>query len=387
MSFSRRRWATRKADSRAALAALALAAALVWAVPLAGLALAGRSLAPYLAFPPRTAQVTHAPFSWSVFALLSVPLIAALGSYGVAVVRARPGARRRPVARFPWWGWLGLALLAAGWLAAWSDTLVPSAWRRESFTVLWLGYIVAMNALVFRQTGRSLITHRRRWFLFLFPASGLFWWSFEYLNRFVGNWYYVGVEARGDWEYFLQATPPFCTVLPAVASTWDWLRQSPRLDALALPSVNGGAPLAWLALAAGLLGLAGIGLWPDALFSLLWLAPLLILGGLQKLVVGETLFAPLVRGDWRLILQPALAALVCGLLWELWNFGSLAKWHYGIPYVERFRLFEMPLLGYAGYLPFGVECALVMDLVARAVEHRPLWPLDPDDRASSHNMR
>jgi hypothetical protein len=33
----------------------------------------------------------------------------------------------------------------------------------------------------------------------------------------------------------------------------------------------------------------------------------------------------------------------------------------------------MPLLGYAGYLPFGVTCALVMDLVARLVERRGLY--------------
>lgn len=79
----------------------------------------------------------------------------------------------------------------------------------------------------------------------------------------------------------------------------------------------------------------------------------------------ESLFVPLAQGDWRPVLQPALAALVCGFFWELWNYGSLAKWHYSIPYVDRFHVFEMPLLGYAGYLPFGVACALVLQLVGR----------------------
>jgi hypothetical protein len=37
-----------------------------------------------------------------------------------------------------------------------------------------------------------------------------------------------------------------------------------------------------------------------------------------------------------------------------------------VPFVQRFHVFEMPLLGYAGYLPFGVTCALAADLVARA---------------------
>jgi hypothetical protein len=100
---------------------------------------------------------------------------------------------------------------------------------------------------------------------------------------------------------------------------------------------------------------------------------LLVFAALQYLLTGETLFAPLAQGDWRPVLQPALAALVCGFFWEMWNYGSLAKWHYSIPYVQRFHLFEMPLLGYAGYLPFGVDCALVMQLVAR-LYREPSFP-------------
>ena len=46
----------------------------------------------------------------------------------------------------------------------------------------------------------------------------------------------------------------------------------------------------------------------------------------------------------------------------MWNFYSLARWEYAVPFVQRFKVFEMPLLGYAGYLPFGVECLAVADL-------------------------
>jgi hypothetical protein len=359
-----------------ATSVLLLGAGLVWAAPLLGVMASGGSAAAYLDFPPRTRFVAHAPFSWEAFAVLSIPPLAAVALYGAALARARPGARAAPGGRFPWWGWLGLALLAAGWWLAWTEGLVPGAWRRHVFTPLWVGYVLAMNGLVYRRAGRSLLTHRTAWFLALFPASAAFWWTFEYLNQYTASWHYTGIEAGGDLDYFLQATLPFSTVLPAVASTWAWLRQFPRLDALSLPALRGHALLPWLALAGGALGLAGAGVWPEGLYSMLWLAPPLALAGLQQLLMKETLFAPLSRGDWRPILQPALAALVCGLLWELWNFGSLAKWQYSIPYVQRFHLFEMPLLGYAGYLPFGVACALVMDLVARIGERRPAWPLN-----------
>jgi hypothetical protein len=156
-------------------------------------------------------------------------------------------------------------------------------------------------------------------------------------------------------------------VLPAVASTWEWLKTFPRFAALGegMPKLQVSVP-AMVSILVGLFALAGIGVWPQALFGLLWLAPLPVLLGLQKLLLGETLLAPLAQGDWRPLLQPAAAALVCGFFWELWNWGSLAQWHYAVPYVQRFHLFEMPLLGYAGYLPFGVECALAVDLVNRA---------------------
>ena len=146
---------------------------------------------------------------------------------------------------------------------------------------------------------------------------------------------------------------------------------------MALPAVRGHAAFVWVALAAGVIALAAIGIRADLLFPLLWIAPVLVLAGLQQLVVGESVFSPLARGDWRPILQPALAALICGFFWEMWNYGSLPKWHYSIPYVQRYYLFEMPLLGYAGYLPFGIACALAMDLVARSIERRAVWPLDP----------
>jgi hypothetical protein len=360
-----------------AIFVLLLAAAVICAAPLLGLAAVGQEVAGYLAFPPRTRFVPHPAFERVWFVALSLPVAGAIALYWRALANARPrtadAVSRR---RFPWWGWVGVILMAASWWLAWHEGIVPPAYRRHVFTPLWLGYIVAMNALVSRRTGHALVTDRTALLLALFVVSAGFWWLFEYLNQFAGNWHYAGIASLGDWDYFVQATLPFSTVLPAVGSTWAWLGTLPRLDAMKLPAIAGRAAFAWVALVAGVLSLAGIGLWPDVLFPMVWVAPLLILGGLQQLLFGESLFAALTRGDWRPVLVPALAGLFCGVLWELWNFGSLAKWHYSIPYVQRFHLFEMPLLGYAGYLPFGITCALVIDLAARCIERRAAWPLD-----------
>ena len=358
-----------------AIAALALTSLAVWGAPLAGLAVAGRPVAEFLAFPPRTREIVQPPFDWSVFVVMALPAVAALALLVAAIVRARPGRPGVATGIFPWWGWLGTGLVAAAWPASSTD-LVPAALRPLTFTLLWIGYILVMNGLAFRHSGSCLLTRRTGWFLCLFPLSAGFWWLFEHLNQFVHNWHYAGVGAESDREYFLRATLPFSTVLPAVASTWAWLAGLPRLQAMALPPLRGHAALAGIALAAGACALAAIGLRPDFLFPMLWIAPLLVLAGLQQLLSGETIFSPIARGDWRPVLQSALAALVCGFFWELWNWGSLARWHYAVPYVQRFHLFEMPALGYAGYLPFGIVCALVIDLAARAIGGRPAWPLD-----------
>jgi hypothetical protein len=52
----------------------------------------------------------------------------------------------------------------------------------------------------------------------------------------------------------------------------------------------------------------------------------------------------------------------------MWNYYSYAKWIYTIPYVQRFEIFEMPLLGYAGYLPFGLACAVIAGMIDRRTQ-------------------
>ena len=60
----------------------------------------------------------------------------------------------------------------------------------------------------------------------------------------------------------------------------------------------------------------------------------------------------------------ALGALVCGFFWELWNFYSYPKWTYHTPGVEFLHVFEMPLLGFLGYPPFGLELYALVHLIA-----------------------
>jgi hypothetical protein len=350
---------------------LFLAGLMLVGLPLAGVALSGRDVRQYCELPPLTHYVAHAPFRWSGFAwVLGLDLLLVLGlAWAVhRGWRATRGAAAPALrGRFPWWGWAGAALTSVAWVLAWNRFAWFAPLQRHTFTPLWLGYILVVNGLCWQRRGCCPLTGQPVRFVFLFGASALFWWFFEYLNRFVQNWYYLGVERFSAPEYVLLASVSFSTVLPAVYSTCELLRTWPALDR----GLQGQAPLrtgrprrrALAALAVAALGLTLIGVWPDTLFPLLWVSPLLILLSEQVLAGQPTLLNGLAAGDWRNLVVPPLAALVCGWFWEMWNVASLAKWEYAVPFVDRFHVFEMPVVGYGGYLPFGLECLLICELV------------------------
>jgi hypothetical protein len=358
------------------ISAIVLLLALLTGLPLLGVTLAGAPIGLYLEFPPRTHVVQPAPFSWPVFLVLSssVLLAAAPFAWRVATSRQLRQTAFLHTRPFPWWGWSGALLTAISWLLAWNRYPWFSALQPHTFTPLWIGYILIVNGFTFRRTGRCLLLDNPRKFFALFPLSAAFWWSFEYLNRFVQNWYYVGGQDLTAWQYVLHATIPFSTVLPAVHSTMELLASLPYLTAGMdrLPSIRW-TRQPWAAAAlliAASTGLIGIGIWPAWLFPLVWVAPLLLITALQLLVGQQTIFSRAEQGDWSELWLAAVAALVCGFCWEMWNSKSLAHWEYAISAVHRFKLFEMPLLGYAGYLPFGLECLAVTRLLFRD-EDRP----------------
>jgi hypothetical protein len=338
-------------------------------LPLLGVWAAGLPLEAYLEFPPQTRHVRHAAFSWPAFLLVAFLTAGAVVPVILRAIRswrATPPLAPRRRDSFPRWGWAGMAAGIAAWVLAWTRFPWMASLQAHTFTPLWLAYIVVVNAICRSRTGECPLTRRPVFFAALFPASAVFWWFFEYLNRFVQNWYYVG-EAFGPWSYFWYATLPFATVLPAVLSTRElvrsctWVRRAfGRMPPLSAP---GGRRLAWTALALAAAGLAGIGVWPSVLFPFLWVAPLLIIVALRSIRGRSHPLQELNRADWTGLASAALAALICGFFWEMWNVRSLAHWKYSIPFVQRFEIFEMPLLGYAGYLPFGLECTVVAALL------------------------
>ncbi len=264
-----------------------------------------------------------------------------------------------------WHGGIGCLLLGVAWPLNW---LLPGPRTHVLFFPLWLGYILVVDAVVHRRTGSSLLTRSPRDFAMLFVISVPAWWLFEAINWWTGNWEYLGRELFSDLEYFVLASLNFSTVMPAVFSTaelmgtFGWMQRfsrGPRVSAAA--RVCSGLFLTGLAM----LGLLLVS--PQIFYPFVWISVFCLVEPINFWLGRRSILTRLKEGDWRMVAALLTGTLACGFFWEMWNYLSYPKWIYHIPSANFWHLFEMPLLGYLGYLPFGLE----LYVLAHLVRHRP----------------
>ena len=271
--------------------------------------------------------------------------------------------------RLPFHGAVGLTLIAVAWPASW---LQVSPLGEYSFFPLWLGYILTIDALVLQRKGTSLLTRNATAFGGLFLASVPLWWAFEGINYFTQNWHYLGAEEYLTLRYAVVASWHFSIVIPAVFETaelvgsFGFLRRFQRG-----PVIQVSRPLLIGAMVLGLLSLVALVFWPRYVFPVTWLSLFLLLDPINYLRGQPSIVAWLRRGDWRLVVALGVGALVCGWFWEMWNYWAFPKWQYNISFVEFAHVFEMPLLGYGGYLPFGLEAYAVYHFLSGLVGRAP----------------
>ena len=268
---------------------------------------------------------------------------------------------RRP---FPLHGWWGAALIGVIWPVNWalSDIYPITAFV---FFPLWLGYCLLIDAINAWRTGTSLLRRSKKKYIGLFIASIPAWWLFEAVNWRVQNWFYAGGELFSDLQFFLLSSLSFSTVIPAVFGTAEWFRSHTWLDRLAPgPKI---APTEKTVRGFGLLGfimLIALLAWPRLFFPFFWLSIFFLLDPVNVHLGHRTLAERTAQRDWRPVIALWLGALFCGFFWEMWNWYSFPKWIYTIPWGDFGRIFEMPLLGYGGYMPFAMELFALYHLIA-----------------------
>jgi hypothetical protein len=256
-------------------------------------------------------------------------------------------------ARVPYHGWIGFGLIAVFWILNWTLTGFRTHW---GFFPLWLGYCLAIDGLVFWRTGTSLLTRSPAKYVGLFLVSSPVWWLFELLNVRTLNWSYLGAERFSSGEYAFWTTLCFTTVIPAVFGSAEFFASLDFVKRLKRGPVVGTDKRTVLTFfLLGWIMLALLLIWPKNFFPFLWLSLYFILEPINIWSGNRSLAHWTEKGDWRPIISLWLGVLLTAFFWEMWNYLSYPKWVYHVPWGNWLHIFEMPLLGYGGYLPFALE--------------------------------
>ena len=263
--------------------------------------------------------------------------------------------RGKPVKRYllPYRGLLGLILICVAWPFSWAES---GAGLQYTFFPLWLGFILAVDGLVLRRTGTSLIVRSPKIMAMMFILAIPYWWMFEAINQVIQNWVYIGSNPETNLFSLIQTSLAFSVVIPAVfevselVGSFNFINRFARMPALVLNRQQ----VAIIGIL-GVLSLAALLTWPKYLFPITWLSLFFIFDPINYLTGRPSITANVRHGDWRLVVAFALGALICGFFWEMWNYQATISWQYNIGFFDFARIFHMPLLGYGGYLPFGLE--------------------------------
>lgn len=223
----------------------------------------------------------------------------------------------------------------------------------------WWTYIVVLSCINHLRGQNSLLLDNPREFVWIFFYSTPVWLFFEIQNFWLNNWHYIGipVETYLRWPaYFLS----FATVLPGIFETENLLKSFGVFTQIR------GRPVAvtqsllvrFVILGALMMLLAPIR--PDLFFPLVWLGWIFLLDPLiYRRDRPRSFLGQAQRGEYSLLIRLLVAGMICGVLWEFWNYWASAKWVYTVPHLGFVKIFEMPMLGFFGFLPFALECYLL----------------------------
>jgi hypothetical protein len=277
------------------------------------------------------------------------------------------GILRHRRAALPLYAWAGLAILATAGTLLWQHDY----WVSIFFTpIAWTGYILFADGAVRTVRGRSRLHDSPREFFLMAALSIPLWLIFEGYNLRLQNWEYIGMPLSLGLD-LLGTGWAFATITPGILETADlvesfgWFGRTKPLQfsratearfmifgalCLVLPLVLPQHVAAYL-------------------FALVWVGFVFLLDPMNRRLGLPSLTGDLAAGEPNRFWSLFVAGWTCGWLWEFWNYWAAAKWHYIFPIMQEHKIFEMPALGYLGFLAFALE-VFVMYTTARWVLSR-----------------
>jgi hypothetical protein len=269
------------------------------------------------------------------------------------------------------YGWFGLLLLIVSEYCLYRKIEPVYTWF---YCFAWWSYILIADNLLLKLRGRSLLTGRRMEFWTMLPLSVFIWLLFEAYNFVINNWAYDALPVQ-IWQRWPGYALSFATVLPGIFITSDLVEllfgspsQGAASECEILSEKPSSHPSHLIVILGLILTIAPL-IWPRYFFAAAWLGPIFLLDPLLEKFGIKSLSLSIYSKDRRRVWSLMLGGMLCGLMWEFWNYWAGSKWIYTVPFFGKWKLFEMPLLGFLGFLPFALECWVLYHLL-RAIPPR-----------------
>lgn len=251
------------------------------------------------------------------------------------------------------YGWAGILIMIAGELLLFTGNEFIGIWMTP---VMWTGYILFVDNVIYGRTGSSLLMVSGKHLPVILVISIVSWLIFEGYNYLLKNWYYIDLPENTPVRYCGYAWS-FATIIPGVLITKDFLSSLHLFDKTRSTVFHIPARIQYGVITVSMLACIYPLLYPNEyLFPLVWVGFIFLIDPLVNLMGGNSVIGEIMKGRPALIYRLLAAGLICGLLWEFWNYWAVAKWIYTVPYFPKVKLFEMPVAGYLGFPPFAVEC-------------------------------
>jgi hypothetical protein len=246
--------------------------------------------------------------------------------------------------------YLGLTVFALSWVFLFLGSSFVETWF---FCLAWWSFILVLDSLNVRLRGSSPFSRSPALFFSAALFSVVVWNVFELFNLRLQNWSYHDLPTARP-ERWLGYFIAFASVIPALEELAVLVRPI-FTDRLRLFRIRVSPLLLRCSLLAGLFSLALSVLWPRLFFPLIWLGFIFLLEPLNYRLGNRSIIGEMGKDDWAAFWSWVGAGLAAGFFWEFFNFWAGSRWKYHLPYLDFGRVFEMPALGFTGFLPFALE--------------------------------
>lgn len=255
--------------------------------------------------------------------------------------------------------YFGLCLLALSAVCLGFQFSFMKTWF---FSFAWWSFILIMDSINFRKSKTSPLSDSFRNFLFSAFISVFVWLIFELFNLRLRNWSYHNLPSNIfiRWLGYFVA---FATVIPALRELALFAEGIFKGKNLALFKIRTTSALLKAFLAMGIVSVFLSLTWPRIFFPFVWLCFIFLLEPINYWLKNETILRD--GGEkWTKFWSWLSAGFVAGFLWEFWNFWASSRWEYTLPYLNFWKVFQMPVFGYTGFLPFALEIFAIYHLLS-----------------------